>query len=58
MWDCPGWHQIVYSYVPDAKSDAKTARLKRAVEAAVGVWKVVLALSGPALAALVRSDKG
>lgn len=46
---------IVYSCVP--RPDAKTARLRGAVEAAGGLWRDVLALSEADLAQLVRSDK-
>ncbi|CAK0734281.1 hypothetical protein CVIRNUC_000409 [Coccomyxa viridis] len=45
---------IVYSCVP--RPDAKTARLRGAVEAAGGAWRDVLALSEADLAALVRAD--
>ena len=46
---------IVYSCVP--RPDAKTARLRGAVEAAGGLWREVLALSEADLAQLVRADK-
>ena len=46
---------IVYSCVP--RPDAKTARLRAAVEAAGGLWREVLALNESDLAQLVRADK-
>lgn len=45
---------IVYSCVP--RGDAKTVRLRGAVEAAGGLWREVSALSEPDLARLVHSD--
>ncbi len=39
------------------RPDAKTARLRGAVEAAGGLWREVLALSEADLAQLVRADK-
>ena len=47
--------QIVYSCVP--RPDAKTSRLRHAVEAAGGLWRDVLALNEADLAQLVRADK-
>ena len=51
---CCRVRHIVYSCVP--RPDAKTARLRGAVEAAGGAWRDVLALSEADLAALVRAD--
>lgn len=51
---CRRVRHIVYSCVP--RPDAKTARLRGAVEAAGGAWRDVLALSEADLAALVRAD--
>ena len=53
MW-CRRVRHIVYSCVP--RPDAKTKRLRSAVEAAGGAWRDALALSEADLAALVRSD--
>jgi len=47
--------EIVYSCVP--RPDAKTSRLRHAVEAAGGLWRDVLALNEADLAQLVRADK-
>ena len=46
---------IVYSCVP--RPDAKTTRLRGAVEAAGGLWRDALALSEADLALLVRTDQ-
>ena len=46
---------IAYSCTP--KADAKTARLRSAVEAAGGIWRDAARLTEAELAAMIREDE-